>query len=114
MTIDQLKSNIKWWESKRWMFNLAVGLFGAIALYNGLSQMEYTWTITDTFGIIWWGIGANIFYSLGMLFEIFDWYYLNNKLGLTRFRTLFFIIGTSFSCFYTAFFTMIYFVGHLW
>ena len=91
MTIEELKSNIKWWESKRWIYSIAVGIFGIIAIYDGLSRGEYSWTIDDTIGIIIWGIGANIFYSLGTLLELFDWYYLKNKIGLKRFRMIFFI-----------------------
>ena len=115
MTIEELKSNIKWWESKRWIFNIAVGLFGILAIYLGLSGSEYSWTATDSFGIIWWGIGANILFSLGILLELFDWYYLKNSVGIKNFRMLLFIIGLLFSCFWTLWCGWIYFAKpHLW
>ena len=115
MTIDELKSNIKWWESKRWIFNLAVGLVGIFTIYDGFSRDDYSWTSSDTFGIIYWGIGANILYSLGTLLELFDWYYLKNGIGIKKFRMLFFIIGLLFSCAWTLWCGWLYFAKpHLW
>tara|TARA_R100001369_G_scaffold31716_3_gene56245 strand:+ start:234 stop:581 length:348 start_codon:yes stop_codon:yes gene_type:complete len=115
MTIEELKSNIKWWESKRWIYNIAVGIFGVFGIYDGISRGEYYWTIDDTLGIIIWGIGANIFYSLGVLLEIFDWYYLKNKIGIKRFRMIFFIVGLLFSCLWTLWCSWLYFAKpHLW
>jgi len=55
-----------------------------------LTATTYDWSYCDTLVIIIWGIGANLFYSLGTLLELFDWYYLNNRLRLQRFRELFF------------------------
>lgn len=115
MTIKELKSDIKWWESKRWIFNLVVGAVGILTIFDGLSRIEYDWTRADTFGIIYWGIGANIFYSLGTLIELFDWYYLKNKIGIKQFRTVFFIIGLLFSSFWTLSCGENYFAApHLW
>lgn len=114
LTLEELKSNIKWWESKRWIYNIGVGLCGLLmiilAIYGG-----YSWTQADTFGVIYWGIGANILYSLGILLELLDWYYLNNKIRIQKFRTALFIIGISFSCLWTLWCCMIYFSKpHLW
>lgn len=93
MTIEELKLNIKWWESKRWIYNLVVGFFGVFAMYVGLSEEMSFFTKTDIFGIIWWGIKANILYSSGMLLELLDWYYLKNRIGIKKIRGLFFTIG---------------------
>ncbi len=114
MTIEELKLNIKWWESKRWIFNVAVGTFGILALYRGMSESEYYWSTSDTLGVITWGIGANIFYSLGLLLELFDWYYLKNRIRLKRFRLFFFISGTLFSSLWTYWCAFLYFIGHIW
>lgn len=110
MKIDQLASNIKWWETKRWIFNVIVGLAGTYSIYDMLSRIDYVWTLADTIGIIWWGIGANIFYSLGILTELFDWYYFKNKIGFVKGRWFFFIIGILFSCYWTSYFTWQYFL----
>lgn len=112
MTIEELKSNIKWWESKRLIYNIAVGLFGVFGIYDGLPRVEYFWTIDDSIGIIFWAIGANILYSLGTLLELFDWYYLKNKLRIKRFRMLFFIVGLLFSCIWTLLCCFMYFTQH--
>ena len=114
MTLEELKLDIKWWESKRGIYNLAVGLLGSLALYNGMSQCEYSWSVADTIGVVIWGIGANILYSLGMLLELLDWYYLKNRIGIKNFRALFFIVGLLFSCFWTYWSTFLYFIGHIW
>ena len=114
MTIEELKLDVKWWESKRWIFNIAVGIFGAFAIYDGLSESEYSWSNADTIGVLWWVIGANIGYSLGILLELFDWYYLNNKIGIKKFRLFFFAAGTLLSCIWTFWCTWIYFIGHIW
>ena len=101
MTLDELKLDIKWWESKRWIFNVAVGLFGAIAIFEGVSRADYVWFTSDGISIICWGIGANILYSLGILLELFDWYYLGNRIKIKKFRLFFFVTGLLFSCFWT-------------
>ncbi|MFD0976985.1 hypothetical protein [Salinimicrobium gaetbulicola] len=101
MTVEEIKLKIKWWESKRWIFNLVVGLFGAYAVYDGLSREEIYWSNADLIGILLWGIGANIFYSAGILVELFNWYYLNNRITFAKFRMMFFIAGLLFSCFWT-------------
>jgi len=115
MTIEELKSNIKWWESKRWIYNIFVGIFGVLGVYDGISRGEHHWSIDDILGIIIWGIAANFFYSLGILLEIFDWYYLKNKIGIKRFRLVFFVIGLLFSCLWTLWYSWLYFAKpHLW
>ncbi|WP_317164185.1 hypothetical protein, partial [Psychroflexus aurantiacus] len=114
MTLDELKANIKWWESKRWIYNVLVGLSGALTIFNALAESPYDWTFEDTIGVIIWGIGANIFYSLGTLVELFDWYYFKNRLGIKRFRLFLFISGTFFSCLYTFWCVMAYFLWSVW
>lgn len=102
MTLEDLKANIKWWESKRWIFNILVGLSGLYGIYDFLQTIDYEWTAEDTIGIILWGIGANVFYSLGTLMELFDWYYFKNKIKITEgFRYLLLVGGIFFSCFWT-------------
>ena len=99
MEDEQILNNIvKWWEKKRLWFNiiLAVIGIGMIIIIN-----PYYFGFKDFLGIIIWGIGANIFFSLGILAEIFDLYYLKSRLSLKNFRWIFLIIGTLFSSCYT-------------
>ena len=115
MTLEELKLDIKWWESRRWIYNLAVGVFGILGLYKGISRGEYYWSKEDIFGIIWWALFVNIAYSLGVLLELFDWYYLKDRVKIKRFRMLFFIIGLLFSCFWTLWCSWFYFAKpYLW
>lgn len=115
MNIEELKLNIKWWESKRWLFNLLVGTIGVYTIYKGINQHEYPWSSEDLFGIIYWGIMANVFYSFGILCEIFDWYYFKNKIGLSKIRIAILIAGILFSCIMTFFCGMMnYYQVHLW
>lgn len=91
--IIDLKSQIKWWESKRWIYNLALLIAGCIAIYDILNFIDYNWSFQDTFGVIIWTTGANLFYSAGLLIEIFDFYYFKNRLKLYRLRWLLFVCG---------------------
>ena len=109
MTLEELKSNMKWWESKRLLFNLVVGLVGVYGIYKAIAIGDYTWVLTDLIGIIFWGVGANILYSTGLLLELLDWYYLNNKIRIYRLRWLFFVAGLLFSCVFTLVHSMLYF-----
>lgn len=52
MTLEELRSNIKWWESKRWIYNVLVGLFGVVAIFNALAESPYRWTLDDTLGLL--------------------------------------------------------------
>ncbi|WP_379812312.1 hypothetical protein [Flavobacterium chuncheonense] len=86
-----------------------------MTIYDGSKRDEFTWLIDYVWGITIWGIGANIFYSLGILLELFDWYYLNNKIGIKRFRYLFYIGGLFFSCIWTLYIGWVYFSKpYLW
>jgi len=111
MTLEELKWDIKWWESKRWIFNLSVAFFGVLGVYNGFSEADYSWTLGDTFGVLFWAVGANVLYSLGILIELFDWYVLNNRINFKKFRDFFFITGLLLSCSWTFLSAWIYFAN---
>lgn len=99
--MDTTKELISWWESKRWIFNIAVGITGGIAIYFGLSETFYRWSMLDNIAIIVWGIGANIFYSQGILLELFDSHYFKDKLKVRYVRWPLFLGGTLYSCYFT-------------
>ncbi|MEL0644991.1 MULTISPECIES: hypothetical protein [unclassified Olleya] len=85
---------IKWWESKRWLFNLLNALFGIIGL---ISFADY-FQIEEAIGLVIYIVTANVLYSSGMLLEIADFYYFNNKLGVNKIRLLLLTLGLLFSC----------------
>jgi hypothetical protein len=101
MTIEELRLNIKWWESKRLIFTIFVGISVAISFYFGYSEVDFYWSSYETIGVIKWLIGANLFYSFGILAELFDWYYFKKRIGVVTFRFSLFIGGTFFSCLWT-------------
>lgn len=111
MTIEDLKSDLKWWESKRWIFNLLIIAFASYALYKVFSQSSSYFLFDDVFTLLIWLIGANVFYSLGILSQLFDWYYLNEYLGLKKYRSFLFFLGTLFSCVWTYLF---FFINYVW
>ncbi|WP_196889474.1 hypothetical protein [Aureivirga sp. CE67] len=113
MTIEELKADIKWWESKRIIFNISLGLIGVSTLSLGIINSRYSFLFFDLFGILFWGIMANIAYSSGVFLELIDWYYFKNKIQIKRFRMFFFICGFAFSCFLTLIFGLIYFTRPL-
>ncbi|WP_299122049.1 hypothetical protein [uncultured Tenacibaculum sp.] len=107
---EKIIDGIKWWESKRWVFNLLVGLSGVLGIVKGIYvAAENIFVISDIFGIILLGIIANIFYSSGILVEIFDNYYFNNKLKMERFRVIFLILGCLLCCIYAYLSTYFYY-----
>ena len=101
MTLEEIRSNVKWWESKRWIFNIVIGFIGCFTIYDSYSRGEYSWVNKDITGIVFWGICANIFYSTGILLELLDWYYFKNRIGFKKMRLLFFVIGLVFSSLFT-------------
>uniref|UniRef100_UPI00404ADCB5 hypothetical protein n=1 Tax=Gelidibacter sp. TaxID=2018083 RepID=UPI00404ADCB5 len=101
MTTVELRLNIKEWESKRWIFNILVVFSVAISFYLGYSEVDFYWSSYETIGAIKWLFGANLFYCLGILTELFDWYYFKNKIGIVKFRFTLFLMGTFFSCLWT-------------
>lgn len=101
-----LNSIVNWWEKKRVWFNIILAIIG-IGLILIISPQYFGFQ--DVLGIIIWGIGANVFFSLGILSEIFDLYYLKGRFSSENFRWFFFIIGTLFSCYYTITTILIYY-----
>ena len=107
---EKIIDGIKWWESKRWIFNLLVGLSGMLGIVKGVYvATENIFVISDILGIILSGIIANIFYSSGILVEIFDNYYFNSKLKMERFREVFLILGCISCCIYAYICTYFYY-----
>lgn len=101
-----LTNSVKWWEKRRPIFNLIVGFTGVITLLivaKFFGKEEFI-------GLIIYGLVVNLFYSLGILLELFDYYYFNNRIGLKRFRVLFLILGTLISFFITIFNVILYYI----
>ncbi|QHI35864.1 hypothetical protein IMCC3317_12120 [Kordia antarctica] len=104
-----LNKTITWWETKRIIFNAFVGIVGIFSVF---ANIPHTFGLEDFIGIILWGIVANIFYSVGILLEIVNQYYLKGKLNIFLFRHFFFIIGTLMYMFLTWSYTFFYYYNN--
>ncbi|NVK04659.1 MAG: hypothetical protein HWD92_07540 [Flavobacteriia bacterium] len=96
---DQSKSNglteaLAWWEKKRLLYNVIVGISGLFTLFSlsgdfGVSEL--------LIGALFFGIGANAFYSLGFLLESWNHHYLKNSIKFESVRLPLFLLGLIFS-----------------
>jgi hypothetical protein len=86
---EKIMSALTWWEKKRILFNLIVGALGVIGVFiSPISMLKI-----NILAVIFYGLMANLFYSVGFLLEAFDLYYFKSKLQLFRFRLVLFVIG---------------------
>jgi len=97
---SRIISNVKWWESRRLLFNIIVGLSGMLA---GLS----IYTLDDFFIGIWfvlfYGIIVNLFYTLGWVLEVLNIIYFDGKYSVGEIKGALFFVGTSMSVLITVF-----------
>ena len=107
MELSDLKSSIHRWKSNRYKFNLGVLIFGLIGFF--WSWDVYNYHFTDLLIVLRWFIGANLFYSSGILLEIADWHYFKNKIGFKDYRIPFAVIGFILGFFYTLWNSWMYF-----
>lgn len=64
---------IRWWEKRRLPYNLLVGATGLVTMTFGALVSVFVATLQpiDLFrGAIWWGLMANLCYTLGPVAEI--------------------------------------------
>ncbi|MEZ4686473.1 MAG: hypothetical protein R3B47_10525 [Bacteroidia bacterium] len=96
---ESIKDIVRWWEKRRIRFNLAVGITGLFALLLFTSYMFFysPGLAFYVFGILFYGIIANVFYTLGWASDIYSKVLLNDRLQLTRYKNALFIGGTLFS-----------------
>ena len=111
MNSELTKNTLDWWEKKRIWYNLIMLVF---AVWQIIKEEPDTFSFDETIGVIIYGLGANILYSIGILIELLDEYYLKTFFKLKRFRWFFLIIGTLFSVLYTTLQIKIYYNGPIW
>lgn len=103
--VDNIRLALTWWEGKRIWFNLSVGLSGLI----GILLNSQFFNSFEIIGIIFYGLFANLLYSVGFLLEVFDNYYFKDRLRLNRFRKALFLIGTILFCITTFFMAFMFY-----
>jgi len=85
---------IKWWERKRIWYNFIaligglIGLIGKGDVPNGISPHD------ESYLILFWLFGANIFYSGGWGIEALSVYHFKTKYFGNEFRLALFILGS--------------------
>lgn len=92
---EKVLSIVGWWESRRPVYNLAVGLSGlpSVVLYIAHGHPNF---LVMAVGILIWGFAANCGYTLGAITEI-----VGRKLGIQmkpEFAPGLFALGLLFSC----------------
>lgn len=80
---------ITWWEKKRWWYNVLVGITGLVVL--GISGLLQQLPFDFWLGIIFYGIAANVGYTLGWASALLLHYYTQSELLFTHRNTLYFI-----------------------
>ena len=102
----QVLEKFQWWERKRLIFNIAVGLTGLLVTIIYCRH----WGGFELFGVVTWAIVANILYSAGFIIEMMDFYYLNESLKIEKLRMFFFLVGTFCYVIVSYFFGMAYYI----
>ncbi len=81
-----------WWEKRRLAYNIAVGVTGVIIVF----WLRY-FSFLDFFGILVYGVIANLFYCLGFLTEVAARHYFKSHIDFTSKRDILFRLGISVS-----------------
>ncbi|CAM4113044.1 MULTISPECIES: hypothetical protein [Flavobacterium] len=104
---SSINQTINWWERHRLSFNMILGALGTFSL---LLIFSPCFGLLDCIGILFWGFMANVLYSLGILLEIINVYYLKSKFNFFQYRHLFIIFGTAAYGFVTFFYPFLYYM----
>lgn len=107
---SSINQTINWWEKHRLRFNI---ILGALGIFSLLIIFPSCFGLVDCIGIFFWGFMANVLYSLGILLEIINVYYLKSKFNFFQNRHFFIIIGTVAYSFVTFFYPFIYYMHPL-
>jgi hypothetical protein len=105
-----LLTAFSWWEKRRLFYNLVIGLVGVIILF-----IYPFFSLLDLAGVIFYGIIANLFYSLGFFIEVAAKYYFKSDIDFTDKRKTLFTLGLIFSVLTTiavGFFFMMILIPH--
>jgi len=93
-TYPDFNTAIRWWERKRWIYNI-ITIFGGLTVLlvrgevpNGLSPYD-DYTI-----VLFYVLGANICYTFSWAFEAFLNYYFKISFWNRGTRQVFFVLGS--------------------
>ena len=94
---EPLLKAFAWWEKKRLLYNIIVGITGAVVMFSLPVH-----TFFDIISVILFGILANMFYTLGFLLEVIMAHYFKKDMIFEKWRPVLFWTGVIFSVFVTA------------
>lgn len=92
---DSLMASFSWWEKRRWLYNIIVGVSGLMGMLVYIGYIPLN--LYDIIGIFAWAFMANVFYFTGFLIEPFLKYYFKSGIDFADKRSNFFWAGTVFS-----------------
>jgi len=84
---------VRWWEKRRWVYNIVVGLSGLAVLL--LMQVDFS--VHVLLAIAYYGVLANLCYTFGWAIEVLLLVYFNRVEPMGKYRLLLFLVGTVFS-----------------
>jgi cytochrome bd-type quinol oxidase subunit 1 len=88
---------IQWWEKRRLLYNIIVGLVGSAAVFFMLERNHYIFSSEVLlFIVLPFGIFANIAYLAGWVIDLLLRYYFKIRLSLASRKTLYWL-GTAIS-----------------
>ncbi|MFA5033263.1 MAG: hypothetical protein WC614_09600 [bacterium] len=97
---ENSKQIIRWWETKRWHYNLIMFVTGMlcviILLLATKTDLSHKNMYSAMMFIIFYGVSANVLYSGGWVIEILVRKNLKDT-GIKKIGPLFFITGTTIS-----------------
>jgi hypothetical protein len=95
-------AGFRWWEGKRWIYNLAVGLVGlSVILFNMSMYADPDWFAVLTVQVLFYGVFLNVCYCAGFFVEMVDQVYLKATFRLPEYRVWLLALGTAASMFVT-------------
>lgn len=81
-----------WWEKRRILYNIVVGLAGMGIFAFIPVQLTDSWI-----GVFFYACIANLFYCLGFLLEVAARHYFKSDMDFTERRKTIFVLGLVFS-----------------
>jgi hypothetical protein len=93
----EIQTSIKWWETKRLLYNLVTLAGGLLVLLIRSGVPNGIGTYNPVGDLLFWLFVSNIFYTCGWGLEILLNYYLKIRFFKNAIRTVLFTIGCIFS-----------------
>jgi hypothetical protein len=86
-----LMDSFRWWEKRRFLYNVIVGVSGIGGMLYFIGRIPYT--LYDIIGMLAWAAAANTCYFAGFLIEPFFKYYFKSTIDFADKRSNFFWAG---------------------